>query len=256
MVDRCAVTDTAVLVSSTLGDDEAAYRRLARVRSVDGVILSSPLVEDPRLGLLQDLDLPAVVHGRTRSALPYAHLDIDNEGAFQNAAGMLCDLGHRRIGLVNGDIALTYAAHRRRGWELALTSRGLGASPDLASSATMTEENGYRLARRLLELEEPPTALLCASIFMALGAMRAARDMGRVIGKSLSIVAHDDGIDAIRPETLSPALTTTFSSIRAAGSRVAEIALALVAGEAPPMLQEVWPVDLVYRDSTRPPEKL
>jgi len=88
---------------------------------------------------------------------------------------------------------------------------------------------------------------------MALGALRAARDVGLVVGQDLSLVAHDDGIEAIRPETLSPPLTTTFSSIRAAGSRVAELALALVAGEPAEALAEVWPVELVYRNSTRPP---
>ena len=231
LVERGGATDTDILVSSTQGDNAAAYRRLARRRSVDAVVLSSPFVEDPRLALLDELDLPVVVHGRTISDIPYAYLDIDNEGAFGTATGMLADLGHRRIGLINGEIALTFAAERRAGWDKALAARGLSPQAELACGAPMTEENGYRMARRLFELEAPPTALLCASIFMALGVMRAARDTGRLIGRDLSIVAHDDGIDTIRPETLTPALTTTFSSIRAAGSRVAELALALVEGE-------------------------
>jgi LacI family transcriptional regulator len=253
VADRSAATETDVLVSSTRGDEAGAYRRLARVRSVDALILSSPSLEDARLALLQRLKLPAVVHGRTRSAVPYAYLDIDNESAFRNATSMLADLGHRRIGLLNGDTAYTFAAHRRRGWREALAARGLPAPPELDSTASMTEENGYRLARGMFELAEPPTALICSSIFVALGAMRAARDTGRIIGRDLSLVAHDDGIAAIRPETLTPALTTTFSSIRAAGARIAEMATALSAGVDPRSLHEIWPVDLVFRGSTVPP---
>jgi LacI family transcriptional regulator len=253
LAERAAATDTDIVVSSAHGSEEATYRRLARRGSVDAVVLSSPTIEDPRLALLEAVGLPVVMHGRTRAARPYAHLDIDNRGAFMSAAGMLADLGHRRIGLVNGEAALAFAAERRAGWEAALVARSLAADPALAANAAMTEENGYRLTQRLMGLGEPPTAILCASIFMALGAMRAARDLGLAIGRDLSLVAHDDGIEAIRPETLSPALTTTVSSIRAAGSRIAELALALVGGEPVETLAEVWPVELVYRDSTRPP---
>ena len=102
-------------------------------------------------------------------------------------------------------------------------------------------------------LNPAPTALLCSSIFNALGAMRAARDVGRVVGRDLSLIAHDDGLAAIRPETLTPPLTTTYSSIRSAGVRVAEIAMAIVDGADPTSHQEVWPVDLVFRGSTVPP---
>jgi LacI family transcriptional regulator len=253
VAERAAETETDVLVSSTMGDEAGAYRRLARTRSVDAVILSAPLLEDGRIALLQELGLPAVVHGRTASPLTYAFVDIDNRGAFERATGLLADIGHRRIGLVNGEAGITFTAHRRQGWEDALSARGLEAPDGLSLGAPMTEENGYRMARRLLELDPAPTALLCSSIFLALGAMRAARDMGRTIGGDLSLIAHDDGVEAIRPSTLTPALTTTFSPIRAAGARIAEIALALVGGEAASALQEVWPVDLVYRSSVSPP---
>jgi LacI family transcriptional regulator len=166
---------------------------------------------------------------------------------------MLADLGHRRIGLVNGLPGFTFSEDRRRGWHDALAARNLPAPAELDQMVAMTEENGYRAARGLFERPDPPTALLCSSIFVALGAMRAARDTNRVIGRDVSLVAHDDGLLAIRPETLTPALTTTYSSIRAAGARAAEFALAVASGTAPEMLQDVWTVDLVFRASTVPP---
>lgn len=250
---QCSRSDNDVLVSSAQGDEAGTYRRLARVRSVDAVLLSSPTIDDTRIALLQRLGMPLVMHGRTQTGLHYPHLDIDNEGAFHKATTLLIDLGHRRIGLLNENLRFTFATHRSQGWRRALTTRGLAAPPELEGGARMTEENGYRMARSLFELSDPPTALLCSSIFLALGAMRAARETGRVVGKDLSLIAHDDGLDAIRPETLTPALTTTFSSIHAAGIRVAEIAMALANGADPAATAEVWPVDLVFRGSTVPP---
>ncbi|WP_448953024.1 substrate-binding domain-containing protein [Labrys neptuniae] len=253
VASQCARSDNDVLVSSAQGDEAGTYRRLARVRSVDAMLLSSPTIDDPRIALLQRLGMPLVVHGRTQTGLTYPHLDIDNEGAFHKATMLLLDLGHRRIGLLNESLRYTFAADRSQGWRRALTSRGLHAPAELECGARMTEENGYRMARGLFELPDPPTALLCSSIFLAIGAMRAAREAGRVVGKDLSLIAHDDGLDAIRPETLTPAITTTFSSIHAAGIRVAEIAMALANGGDIAPVGEVWPVDLVFRGSTVPP---
>jgi LacI family transcriptional regulator len=250
---RSAESDTDVIVSSTRGDEAQTYRRLARVRSVDAVVVSTPRVSDRRIELLNHLSLPAVVHGRTESDLSYAFLDIDNEGAFRRATEMLIDLGHRRIGLINGDPAYTFAAHRERGWREGLASRGLSAPQALALGGDMTEETGYRFAQRLFDSDDAPTALVCSNIFAALGAIRALRDRDLALGRDISIVAHDDGIAAIRPETMNPPLTTTFSSIRNAGARIAEMAISLAEGADPQSLNEVWAVDLVFRGSTLPP---
>ena len=45
----------------------------------------------------------------------------------------------------------------------------------------MTEENGYRATRRLLEQEAAPTSIICSSLIMTLGAVRAIRDLGLAI---------------------------------------------------------------------------
>ena len=50
----------------------------------------------------------------------YAWLDIDNRGAFRQATKLLTDLGHRRVGLINGNEAITFATHRKQGYEEAL----------------------------------------------------------------------------------------------------------------------------------------
>ena len=82
----------------------------------------------------------------------------------------------------------------------------------------MTEENGYRGARALLGLAEPPTAIVCSSMIMALGIVRATRELGLDIPRDLSLVAHDDVFHYLKPESFPVPLTTTRSSIRAAAS--------------------------------------
>jgi LacI family transcriptional regulator len=248
-----AESDTDLRIVPVIERDPHAYRRLSWLGPVDALIVSSPRVHEPRMAALAEAGIPFVMHGRSRDGTGYAFLDIDNAGAFERATDFLIDLGHRRIGLINADIIQNFATDRQTGWRAALARAGLAAPPSLDAQGPMSEENGYRAARRMLEGPEPPTALLASSIIQAVGICRAVRDLGLEIGRDVSLITHDDGLPAIRPETQRPALTTTHSPIRPAGARVAEIARRLAGGAAADDHREVWPVDIVLRDSTRPP---
>jgi LacI family transcriptional regulator len=83
-------------------DEQTVYRRYAQSGAVDGVVVMGPRLNDWRIDLLTELELPFIVHGRVGDKEEgYAWLDIDNRGAFRQATKLLTDLGHRRIGLVN-----------------------------------------------------------------------------------------------------------------------------------------------------------
>ncbi len=251
--ERLVEDEIDIVLSPTTGDDEmGSYRRMAAGTRVDAIILSSPTVDDARVPLLLELGFPFVIHGRTNSSLPHAWLDIDNEGGFRHATNHLLDLGHQRIALINGDMRFTYAVHRERGYCGALAARGIGADPKLIANGIMTDEVGYRATQRFLAETPRPTAIVAGSMMLALGAFRALRTAGLELGKDVSIIAHDDVFPFLNADRMVPPMSTTRSPIRAAGTRVAEIAIDLLTGRSPATLQELWPVDLVIRGSTGP----
>ncbi len=239
-----------VLSPADADDQETTYRRIVANRQVDAVYISSPRPKDRRVALLNTLGLPYLVHGRSEGlGFDYPFTDIDNDGAFHEAARLLIQLGHRRIALINGDARETFAIHRERGVRRAMAGAGLALDEHRHISIPMTEENGYRAARRVLEGGEPPTAILCSSLIMALGVVRALRDLDLSIPGDLSLIAHDDVFPWLKPENFSVPLSTTRSSIRAAGARVAERLAARISGLEDGARGEVWPVDLVVRSS-------
>jgi LacI family transcriptional regulator len=252
--DLQALNGYEMLLHAGGQENEAdVYRRYAEMGLVDGVIVQAPHVDDPRLELLDSLRLPYVVHGRVNDREDgYAWLDIDNRGAFRKATKLLIDLGHTRIGLLNGLENLTYAWHRRQGYEQALLDRGLNIDPAVMFNGLMTEENGYRQALRMLRLKPRPTALLLSSMMMVSGALRAVHELNMTVGKEISLIGHDDGLPFLNAEGLVPSLTTTTSSIRAAGARVAELLLARIENPAGELPHELWNVDLILRGSTGP----
>lgn len=239
-----------VLSPADANDEETTYRRIVANKQVDAVYVSSPRPQDRRISLLDKLGLPYIVHGRSEGLdFGYAHLDIDNEAAFHDAARLLIQLGHKRVGLINGDIGQTFAIFRERGVKKALGASDLQLPPSLIRSFPMTEENGYRATRSLLEGDMPPTAIVCSSLIMTLGVVRAIRDLGLSIPRDVSLVAHDDVFPWLKPENFSVPLTTTRSSIRIAGQRIAERLAARISGEEIGSVGEIWPVDLVVRAS-------
>ncbi len=243
-----------MLVSITPEAAEAqAYMSMARHRKVDGVMLHSALRDDPRIGLLDGLGLPFLSHGRNeRPDDAYCWLDINNRRSFRQATGLLLDLGHRRIALINGLEAQTFAWRRRLGYEDALAERGIAPDPALIRAGEMIEPFGHAAMREMSGFDDPPTAFLVSAMTIALGVQRGVRELGLTPGRDISIVTHDDDLSFLPNGGATPLFTATRSSIRAAGRRAAEMLIAQIVDPGTAPRSELWEAELVIGASTGP----
>ena len=235
-------------------DDEAqVYTSLKSRRAVDGVIVHAPKMDDSRIKLLIDLDLPFVVHGRASGvSLPYSWLDVNNRSAFHRATRFLYDLGHRRIALLNGMEQMDFAMRRRRGFEDALRESGLIPDPALMFAEEMTEDYGYARTSELLKLDARPTAILASSLITALGARRAIEDAGLKMGRDVSIITHDDRLSYLRNGGDVPIFTATRSSVRDAGRDLAAMLLQIIAQPDKSPMHTLFEAELTVGQSTGP----
>jgi len=251
---RLAQDEIDILVSTveSFDDELATYRRAIASKKVDAIVVHSPRPNDPRAILLAELDFPFIVHGRPDTQAPSAWLDIDNVAATSRATEQLIQLGHRDIALLNGPKGLTFAIDREAGYLQALAAKGLSPNPAMIANGLFTDETGFRLAQSMLERKPRPTAFLAGSMMTALGVFRAIRSAGLTLGKDVSMIAHDDVFPYLNADTMVPKMSTTRSSIRAAGTRVAELLSQMLAGKPAADIHELWPVELVLRESTGP----
>ncbi|MFM2278265.1 MAG: hypothetical protein RLZZ444_496 [Pseudomonadota bacterium] len=241
----------------TVVDDEAgelaAYRRLAASKRVDAVIVHTPKAGDGRMAFLKALGMPFIVHGRGVEGEGYPWLDIDNFGAIHRATSYLLQLGHRCIGLINGARGDVFAEHRLAGYRKAMKDRGLSVPERWIVHGPFTDDVGYRATQDFLALDDPPTAILAGSMMTALGVMRAVRSAGLTLGTDISLIAHDDVFNYINADNMVPTVSTTRSSMREAGARIGDLLLQMLSGRDISKFSEVWPVELVLRESTCPP---
>lgn len=237
--------------------EEAAYRALVAKGAVDGVILQGPRVDDRRIAVLTEIGIPFIVHGRSSGvAQPYDWVDVNNQRSFRRATEFLLDLGHRRIALINGIESMDFAHRRRDGYLAALAAAGLSPDPDLMRSAEMTEIYGHHETRDMLRLARPPTAILASSMISAIGVRRAIEEAGLVMGRDVSVITHDDDLSYLRNGQDVPIFTATRSSVRDAGTVVAEMLIARIETPDRAPRHRMLEAELVVGRSTGPaPER-
>jgi len=115
----------------------------------------------------------------------------DRYGA-QFATQHLVDLGHRRIGYINGIRDWIEAQNRLCGYRDILEKHDLPVDEALIKQGDWGVDSGYKAAQELLALEDRPTAIFSANDIMALGAMYAIQEAGLEIPADIAIVGYDD----------------------------------------------------------------
>jgi LacI family transcriptional regulator len=250
-ISRAASGESWTLTVATAMDEADEVDTLARLvdeRKVDGLILPRTKIADARIDLLRGREVPFILYGRTGEPSGCAWFDIAGEDAMQDAVARLYGFGHRRIGFLNGGTEYMYALLRRDGFVAAMTRLGLTTPPEMIVEDVLTIGAGEAAGLRLLDLPEPPTAVVCALDLAALGLYRAAARAGRRIGQDLAVISYDGIPEAA---TAEPPLSTYAVDTRAAGEHLARMLIARIRGAAPETLRVLVPAQLIARGSDR-----
>lgn len=242
--------DLLVSTAATAEDALAAYGRMLAARKVDGIIITRTLYEDPRVDYLLERGVPFVTHGRDSRCSEHAWFDVDNEGAMHQAVAHAVELGHRRIGFIGGSLKWNFARQRDEGYRAGLEDCGLVFDPELTCTSELSEQGGEDAAKALLMQEAPPTALLCMTDELGIGAINCARKLGLEVGADLTVI----GYDALPVGAhLDTPLTTFAQHMEDAGKNIARSLDAILRGDDPQSHQMLVPAAMVRRNSDGPP---
>jgi LacI family transcriptional regulator len=202
--------------------------------------------EDEELRRLLRSELPCVGVDVELAGTCTGYVMSDNVDGAATAVRHLHGLGHRRIATITGLIDTKPGIDRLRGYREECQRFGLAYRDEYVAYGDYYFESGQTAARKLLALDEPPTAIFAASDMMAIGVIRAAAEAGLSVPGDLSIVGFDDIQIA---QHLHPPLTTLAQDKPGLGVAAARALLRQVEGadSAEPV---TLPVELIVRDST------
>jgi DNA-binding LacI/PurR family transcriptional regulator len=205
-------------------------RAVARA-TVDGVVAVGLSEQHPEIEQIRRSGLPIVMVDS--SALPdHSSVDVDDEGGARSAAEHLLSLGHRDFVVIgvepppgHSSILEGVMGRRLMGYRSALAARGIELEDDRIVVGPATIDAGVAAFTRLWQRGLHPTAVLVMSDAIAVGVLRAARDLGLSIPGDLSVVGFDDIDLAVHS---NPALTTVHQPIRRKGEEAVRLLLTVV----------------------------
>lgn len=178
---------------------------------VGGVILPPPLCESAQLLEMAHAAgvMPlAFAPGAPPEGLSAIVVD-DYKGAFDMTRHLI-ELGHRRIGFIQGDPSHSPSHRREQGYRAAMAGASLLIDDQWIAPGLFTYRSGLEAANRLLRAERRPTAIFASNDAMAAAAITAARVMGLEVPRDISIAGFDDAPIA---STIWPDLTTVRQPI-------------------------------------------
>ncbi len=199
------------------------------------------------------ITVPCVLLTNSAGELSFPNLSSlttdDSEAAYR-VVRYLADRGHRHIGLLGGNWSCTQISYRRvQGCQRAFDELDLPFEARLCEPCRYSLPDAYDTTKRLLARCPELTALFCISDVMAMGAIRAIRDLGRRVPEDISVVGYD-GIPLSQFSV--PRLTTVRQDTQQLARQGVDVLLSNIQRPRPPVHQVV-PFQLIPGESVAPP---
>jgi DNA-binding LacI/PurR family transcriptional regulator len=238
------------LLLSTAATDPSHVAELVEKRRADGVILMEILLEDPRVEILKDRELPFSLIGHCEDNTNISYVDLDFADAINRAVRHLAELGHRHIALFNfpaEQLAAGYcsAVRGHHAFEEATTAAGIEG---IHIPCPHTIPEAYAATEDLLHQHPSCTAAITTG-WQFSGLLAAARDAHLSIPEDFSLVAI---ISPQFAEMLTPTLSGIDWPAFEAGKTAAELLITRLAGGEEDPTQILLHNELVTRQSTGP----
>ena len=188
-------TNTELIVKLTLSekDEIGYYERLIRNNVADKFIFYRTKQNDQRIKLLKKNKINFVSWGREKNEKGYAWIDMDNEKSIEILAKRLIKFGHKKIALINVHQSFNYGYQRKKSYEKILKENNIFFYKDYYQESLIgLTKNGIELTRYLLNLKNPPTAIICSLDKFLIGCLLECKDQKLNVGKDISVVGYND----------------------------------------------------------------
>lgn len=235
-------------------EEEAALAQLI-ASGVDGIILSPPMCDSPRiLEMLEKAPVLSVVVANWRPPADISVVRIDDHEAAAAMTRHIISLGHRRIGFILGNATHKASEQRELGFRKAMDAAGLDVPDCYVAKGEFTYRSGFAAAEALLDLPERPTAIFASNDDMAAATVAIAHRRHLDVPSDLTVCGFDDTDFA---QSIWPELTTIHQPIaqmsRTAVDMLVRQIQARRKGKTEPAQEALLDFTLIRRDSDAPP---
>lgn len=211
---------------------------------LDGVIVSSSLLDDPLLDALAESKMPYMLIGRHPTNSKISYVDVDNLGSAREMVSYMLRLGYRRIGTITGPQKMVAGLDRLQGYIAAHNFLSIPVDPNLIVESDFSEEGGYLAMQQLWQYQ--PDAVFAASDAMAIGAAKAIQEKGLRVPEDIAVVGFDDMPFSSR---CNPPLTTVRQPTGRVGAVAVDTLISMIEKTTIGPHRIILPTEMVIRNS-------
>jgi len=216
-------------------------------KRVDGIVFTGTPMNDRTIDFIQRRKIPFVITYERINDDHTSFVTFDNVKAADRIMEYLFSMGHRRIGMITGKFSHSSRSKRRwQGYKAGLEKRDILYDEELVMQKDFTVIGGREAAARMLQNQNPPTAIFCGNDIIAYGVMATAKEKGLKVGTNISIVGFDD---LEMSATMDPPLTTTRIPGNEMGEMGAMILIDEIEKKSDGPAQYILETDFIVRGS-------
>ncbi|MDD5017417.1 MAG: LacI family DNA-binding transcriptional regulator [Eubacteriales bacterium] len=234
-----------------ISDEDKKICDLYYERKVDGFVLMGVKKSSGLIAEMVKNDIPFVLIGNyIGDQMNVSQVDINDNMAIYNATNYLIGLGHKKIGIITGSLEYASCSDRLQGYKRALLDAEIEIKDEYIQICdNLTDLKAEHLAKNLLYISNPVTAIVAFNDMVALAIYKAAKDCGVHIPQQLSVIGFDDTQMA---SYVTPALTSIWQPSYEKGKQAMRLLLkSLEEGVMPTDSIELNCITM-YRDSCAP----
>lgn len=221
--------EVVLFTTSSAHQREKTYVQFCKEHNIGGAVLNGIRLDDPYLQELMNSDLPCVLIDIDAEGNKVSSVTIDNEQAAYEAVTYLINANHKHIAMMNGRKEAAVSIERFAGYKRALVEKNIPYDESMVLFADFLEQRAMEMAYDFLLNKPEVTAFFCASDMMALGVIKAAKQLKVKVPEKLSVVGFDN---IPLSEHSFPALTTVDQDFYQMGQEAARQLLKLIHNEA------------------------
>jgi DNA-binding LacI/PurR family transcriptional regulator len=228
----------------------AYFQNLSHKSRVDGMLIVSLPPNDEEAEYFLGSKIPTVLIDSHHPKLCSIIAD-DYEGG-RMATSHLVELGHRKIAFLTHYLDTPFhpaMRYRYQGYRDIIEEAGISLNPDYLVQGDAGRIGAREMAKRLFELDDPPTAIFASSDTQAIGVLDVAQDFGIRIPAELSVIGYDGIRDSAYNE-----LTTINQNLYDSGLKGAQLLLSLLRNPAQVSCQKYVNLKLIDRKTTSKPQ--
>ncbi|MBA3925101.1 LacI family DNA-binding transcriptional regulator [Listeria rustica] len=238
-----------ILISTTTSKQRnKTFGQVVSERNLDGVVIQGLKKDDPYLTEAVASQLPTVLIDIPIENDSTGYVTSDQEDSVKTAIKYLSRLGHRKIAFMNGHKQAYVSGIRFKAYQDALSEIGIDYDEKLLCYGDFEEEKAYQTALNFLLTTQNVSAIFCASDIMALGVLKAARELQIPVPRELSIIGFDN---ILLTRYVSPPLSTVAQNPFELGKAAATLVLEII-NQTSTEHHQILHNELIVRESSGP----